>query len=298
MNSASFLELGKPVMYKQTLTKYIILTIFTLLPTATLAQSDELKLMTDNTPAIVYIHVMTTKGVLPAEHVIALGFPEDGDLTPSFFRISNLSSPHGYYKADGNLQHGDSGAPVFNKKGQVIAMVEGGTEAGTRNDDLIPIGRAISLVKKWDVKAGIDGPAYCWNSPPQPPDNLDWLLGKWSGVQTESCDIHERMLTVTKKGSKVAGKLINNFRDDPNSRRTDDSGRPYGCVPPPPDQIGDYDVEFSATSSSTSNATLICVVGTNCDPGKTTINISKESDKQILLNFGVEGEFRLQKTGD
>jgi hypothetical protein len=170
--------------------------------------------------------MLTTKTVSASDDVITLGFPDDEGLTPSFFKISNLTSTHGFYKADGFLQPGDSGAPVFNKQGQVIAIVEGGTAPGTRYDDLIPIGRAISLIKNWDVKAGIDGPTPCWNPPkPNPtppaspsldggrfdtgnetshPKNVDWLVRRWhatvakdlsydgsfSTMETRTCTSH------------------------------------------------------------------------------------------------------------
>jgi hypothetical protein len=100
--------------------------------------------------------VLSTTPVSVTDRAIALGFPEQDGLTPSFFGISNLRSSLGFYKADGLLRPGNSGGPVFNEAGRVIAFVEGGALPGSNNNDLVPIAPAINLIRKHGVRAGID----------------------------------------------------------------------------------------------------------------------------------------------
>lgn len=52
---------------------------------------------------------------------------------------------------------------MFNGHGRVVAIVQGGTLPGTKNNDLIPISLAINLINKRSVRAGIDRPAFCEN---------------------------------------------------------------------------------------------------------------------------------------
>jgi hypothetical protein len=103
-----------------------------------------------------YAVTLSTYQVKVLDRVLVLGFPENDGLTPSRISINNLTSPRGFYKADGYLRPGNSGAPVFNETGQAVALVQGGTLPGTENNDLVPISPAISLLKKWGVRAGID----------------------------------------------------------------------------------------------------------------------------------------------
>lgn len=98
------------------------------------------------------------------DRVLALGFPGNEGLTPSRISINNLTSQRGFYKADGYLRAGNSGGPVFNELGQVVAIVQGGTMPGTDNNDLIPIAPVINIAKKWGVQAGIDAPIPFANS--------------------------------------------------------------------------------------------------------------------------------------
>jgi hypothetical protein len=95
------------------------------------------------------------------EPALALGFPETQGLTPVPINILNRSTEHDFYKSDGYLYYGESGGPVFNEQGRVVAIVEGGTLPGTKNNDLIPISLAISLINKRGVKAGIESPVHC-----------------------------------------------------------------------------------------------------------------------------------------
>lgn len=102
--------------------------------------------------------ILSSKPVKVLDRMISLGFPGTDGLTPSVFSIANLNGAAGFYKADGLLRPGNSGGPVFNEAGQVVALVEGGVLANTANNDLIPIASAISLIRKHGVNAGVDLP--------------------------------------------------------------------------------------------------------------------------------------------
>jgi Trypsin-like peptidase domain len=100
--------------------------------------------------------MLSTKPVSVFDHIVILGFPGREGLTASSGEISNVTSQHGFYKASGLLQSGNSGGPVFNEDGEVIAIVQGGTLPGTNNNDLVPVSPAIFLIRKWGVQAGVD----------------------------------------------------------------------------------------------------------------------------------------------
>jgi hypothetical protein len=92
------------------------------------------------------------------DRAVALGFPGKEGLTPASFTITNLRTALGFYKADGLLQPGQSGGPVFNEEGHVIAFVEGGMVPGAQANDLVPIAPAVSLLRKYNVKFGLNAP--------------------------------------------------------------------------------------------------------------------------------------------
>jgi hypothetical protein len=142
-----------------------------------------------------YAVTLSTKQVRVLDRVLILGFPGNDGLTPSSVNVNNLTSQRGFYKADGYLRPGNSGGPVLNEAGQVVAIVQGGTLPGTENNDLVPIASAISLINKRGARAGIDAPvpfdtacyAVCrnpthgverWtNSTPWGPESSGWLSG-------------------------------------------------------------------------------------------------------------------------
>ncbi|CDX58796.1 exported hypothetical protein [Mesorhizobium plurifarium] len=92
------------------------------------------------------------------DRTLALGFPGKEGLTPVTVNITNLTSALGFYKTDGFLEPGNSGGPVFNEDGMVVAFVEGGTVVGSDNNDIVPIAAAIDLIRKRGVQAGIGKP--------------------------------------------------------------------------------------------------------------------------------------------
>ncbi len=122
---------------------------------------------------------ISTKSIKVLDRVIVLGFPESDGLSPGNLGITSLSTPeHGFYRADAYLWPGNSGGPVLDQDGRVIALVQGGTLPGTERNDLIPISFSIALLKKWNVNAGIDQPLTydlsCYQSCPNPSKVVGW----------------------------------------------------------------------------------------------------------------------------
>jgi len=137
-----------------------------------------------------YAVTLSMSPVRVLDRVLAVGFPGNDGLTPSSVGINNLTSQRGFYKADGYLRPGNSGGPVFNEVGQVVAIVQGGTLPGTENNDLIPIALAINLIKKRGIQAGIDAPApfdnSCYASCRAPSHGVEtWTVEKtWGPVDS------------------------------------------------------------------------------------------------------------------
>jgi hypothetical protein len=122
---------------------------------------------------------ISTKPVKILDRVLALGFPQQDDLSPASLGITSVHTQEkGFYRADAYLWPGNSGGPVFNEDGKVVALVQGGTMPGTERNDLIPISFAINLLKKWNVRAGYDVPVpyenSCYQSCANPSKIVSW----------------------------------------------------------------------------------------------------------------------------
>lgn len=119
-----------------------------------------------------------TKSVNVLDRVLVLGFPRQDGLSPASLGITSIHTEKGFYRADAYLWPGNSGGPVFNEDGKVVALVQGGTLPGTERNDLIPISLAINLLKKWNVRAGYDQPVpyerSCYQSCPNPAKIAGW----------------------------------------------------------------------------------------------------------------------------
>ncbi|WP_109152737.1 serine protease [Azospirillum sp. TSO5] len=100
--------------------------------------------------------VISSKPVAALDPVLSLGFPGRSGLTTNSLTINNLQTDRGFYKTDGFLEPGNSGGPVFNQAGQVVAIVQGGGLPGTENNEIVPIALAINLIRKRNVTASID----------------------------------------------------------------------------------------------------------------------------------------------
>lgn len=130
--------------------------------TLTLRESDEnadvALWQLPQSPACRHAVTISKTPVRVFDRVMALGFPKREGLSPSTVTIKNLTSYRGFYKTDGYLEPGNSGGPVFNEAGEVIAIVQGGTMPGTENNDIVPIALAVNLLQKRGVNAGIGAP--------------------------------------------------------------------------------------------------------------------------------------------
>lgn len=99
--------------------------------------------------------VISAKSVKVLDRALVLGFPGLDGLSPSSVTIKNLNSAQGFFKTDGFLEPGNSGGPVFNEDGLVIAIVQGGGLPGTENNEVVPIALAVDLLKKRGVQFGL-----------------------------------------------------------------------------------------------------------------------------------------------
>lgn len=98
---------------------------------------------------------ISAKKVAVTDKVLALGFPSNSGLTPNALTVTNLITDSGNWKTDGFLAPGNSGGPIFDEDGKAVAIVHGGGQAGTENNEIIPIGLATPLLQKLGVSAGI-----------------------------------------------------------------------------------------------------------------------------------------------
>jgi hypothetical protein len=87
--------------------------------------------------------------------VFILGFPKGAPLLPSVGILSNTNgTDNGLWITDAKINPGNSGSPVFNRSGKVIAVVEGDKPGFEGINYLIPIDFANSLLGVVSVKLG------------------------------------------------------------------------------------------------------------------------------------------------
>jgi S1-C subfamily serine protease len=99
--------------------------------------------------------VLSDKPLDESQHFVALGFPADRGLSRAIVNITNPQSPLGFYASDGQLEEGYSGGPVFDERGNVIGIVQGGTISGARSNDIVPIATGVAMVTKLGVLASV-----------------------------------------------------------------------------------------------------------------------------------------------
>jgi S1-C subfamily serine protease len=71
-------------------------------------------------------------------YLFALGFPGTSDLTSAEGILSNKSTPHGTWQTTLPLNRGNSGGPVFDKKGRVVAIAKAGNDMQNSVTFVIP----------------------------------------------------------------------------------------------------------------------------------------------------------------
>jgi S1-C subfamily serine protease len=70
-------------------------------------------------------------GVALGSPLYTLGFPLNSDLAGAPGILSNVQGPKGRWQTTLPIEHGDSGGPVLNLEGKVVAVASGGVD-GTR----------------------------------------------------------------------------------------------------------------------------------------------------------------------
>ncbi len=82
-----------------------------------------------------------------AENLFVLGFPKQRALTFVAGSLSNTNAENGRFQTSTPLNPGTSGAPVFNNRGDVVAVVVGGDPNAQNLNFLIPINYARGLLR-------------------------------------------------------------------------------------------------------------------------------------------------------
>jgi S1-C subfamily serine protease len=172
---------------------------------------------------------VTLASKVPAvlDPVLALGFPGSSGLTPNTLTVTNLQTQRGFFKTDGFLEAGNSGGPVFNQSGQVVAIVHGGGLPGTENNEIIPITLAINLLRKWNVGIGIDAPVpyaeTCYGSCQSPQHGIagwnkevPWERSSgWMGGGNNQRDVCNGLASAVRTEMKADEVLVTWTGEDP-----------------------------------------------------------------------------------
>ncbi len=102
----------------------------------------------------------------PSDALWILSFSETRSLGPHVASVVSTQGPEGTILADTNLEHGESGAPVFNSAGAVVGIVSGGHLATNRNDIITPTRHASVLLTRagqWPPRTESERyPALCF----------------------------------------------------------------------------------------------------------------------------------------
>ncbi len=92
------------------------------------------------------VQIGDSNGVLEGQNLFVLGFPFNQNLSFVNGTLSSRNAEMGRFQTNVLLNHGNSGGPVFNDRGEVVAMVVGGFEGTAGINFLIPINYARSLL--------------------------------------------------------------------------------------------------------------------------------------------------------
>lgn len=115
----------------------------------------------------------------PTEALWVMGF-RGKTIIPHLFSVTNPHGPEGIVLADGTLDVGESGGPVFNSEGAVVGFVAGGHLASGKDQAVTPIRLAVPLLERagqWPPPRKEERfPAACFNSCPNPANGVE----RWS----------------------------------------------------------------------------------------------------------------------
>lgn len=107
-------------------------------------------------PVCRHAMAFSTEPMRQLDQVVAFGFPGISGLSSSVLTVQNVQTDRGFARTDGYLEGGNSGGPVLNQAGLVVAVVQSGRLPGTENNHIVPIAIARSLLQKRGVKFGED----------------------------------------------------------------------------------------------------------------------------------------------
>jgi hypothetical protein len=112
-----------------------------------------------------------------ADALWGIGFPEGLGLTPKVMGVVNVQGPQGLFIVDSELDHNESGAPVFRREGAVVGIVRGGHPSTGRNNHIIPIRSAANLLTEvglWPPRSESERyPASCFATCANPSHGVD-----------------------------------------------------------------------------------------------------------------------------
>lgn len=95
-------------------------------------------------------------GVSDSSPLLVLGFPADLDLSAKEGILSNKNAEGDMWQTSMNLNYGDSGSPVLNEAGEVVAMVYGGRDELHSVSFVIPISHANPFLMLMASRSTID----------------------------------------------------------------------------------------------------------------------------------------------
>jgi len=104
------------------------------------------------------------------EDAMAVGFPGFADMIGSRLTITNVQIKQ--ITADGSPDHGQSGAPVFDSNGQVLGILQGGSDLTAKGVSIIPIRMVIGFLQSYGINPH-SNKNVCTDTPIPEPQELD-----------------------------------------------------------------------------------------------------------------------------
>ena len=91
--------------------------------------------------------VCRSDDLIAGERLLAFGFPKNEGFSPIDVRYSNPDGTRGRWRVSSVFTYGVSGGPVYNTKGQVVAVVQGGLAGTPAVRYVVPLRQAKSLIE-------------------------------------------------------------------------------------------------------------------------------------------------------
>jgi len=93
------------------------------------------------------VRIGDSNSVRSGQTVFVFGFPLQQDLSFAEGKIANINAKKGRFQTTTPLNRGNSGGPVFDDRGDVVAMVVGGISSAQGINFLIPVNYARGLLR-------------------------------------------------------------------------------------------------------------------------------------------------------